>query len=102
MDSLTHALTGVVIGKAIDEEKIGNWGTIAGFSVGLFPDFDFVLGLFNRQFYLEYHRDFTHSLLLIPFYALFFSWLLVKISYAGVCLKKETTEGTILRSNPQS
>jgi len=48
--------------------------------MGFFPDADFVLGLFNRQFYLEYHRDFTHSLLLIPFYALFFSWLFVKIS----------------------
>lgn len=80
MDSLTHALTGVVIAKAINDEKVGNWGTIAGLAVGLFPDSDFVLGLFNRQFYIEYHRDFTHSLLLIPFYALFFSWLLVKIS----------------------
>jgi inner membrane protein len=80
VDSITHALTGVVIAKAIDDEKIGNWGTIAGLSMGFFPDTDFVLGLFNRQFYLEYHRDFTHSLLLIPFYALFFSWVFVKIS----------------------
>ena len=80
MDSITHTLTGAVIAKAIDDEKIGNWGTIAGLSMGFFPDTDFVLGLFNRQFYLEYHRDFTHSLLLIPFYALFFSWIFVKIS----------------------
>ncbi|MGA2468200.1 MAG: metal-dependent hydrolase [Thermodesulfobacteriota bacterium] len=80
MDSITHTLTGAVIAKAIDNEKIGNWGTIAGLSMGFFPDTDFVLGLFNRQFYLEYHRDFTHSLLLIPFYALFFSWIFVKIS----------------------
>jgi len=80
VDSITHALTGAVIARAIDDEKIGNWGTIAGLAVGFFPDTDFVLGLFNRQFYLEYHRDFTHSLLLIPFYALFFSWLFVKIS----------------------
>ena len=80
MDSITHALTGAVIARAIDDEKIGNWGTIAGLAIGFFPDTDFVLGLFNRQFYLEYHRDFTHSLLLIPFYALFFSWVFVKIS----------------------
>jgi inner membrane protein len=80
MDSITHTLTGAVIARAIDDEKIGNWGTIAGLSMGFFPDTDFVLGLFNRQFYLEYHRDFTHSLLLIPFYALFFSWIFVKIS----------------------
>jgi inner membrane protein len=80
MDSITHTLTGAVIGKAIEDEKIGNWGTVAGLAMGFFPDTDFVLGLFNRQFYLEYHRDFTHSLLLIPFYALFFSWVFVKIS----------------------
>lgn len=80
MDSLTHALTGAVIAKAIGDEKIGNWGTIAGLAMGFFPDSDFVLGLFKRQFYLEYHRDFTHSLLLIPFYALFFSWLFIRIS----------------------
>ncbi len=80
MDSLTHALTGVVIAKAINDKKVGNWGTIAGLTMGVFPDSDFVLGLFNRQFYIEYHRDFTHSLILIPFYALFFSWLFVKVS----------------------
>jgi inner membrane protein len=93
MDTITHTLTGAVIAKAIDDEKIGNWGPIAGLTAGFFPDSDFVLGLINRQFYLEYHRNFTHSLLLIPFYALFFSWLFVKISkrahfwsYFKVCL----------------
>ena len=80
MDSITHSLTGAVIARAVDEEKVGNWGTIAGLAVGALPDSDFILGLFNRQFYLEYHRDFTHSLLLIPFYALFLSWVFVKIS----------------------
>ncbi|PIV21345.1 MAG: hypothetical protein COS40_07840 [Deltaproteobacteria bacterium CG03_land_8_20_14_0_80_45_14] len=64
-------LTGGVIAKAIDDGKNGNWGTIAGLAMGFFPDSDFVLGLFNRQFYLEYHRDFTHSLLFVLFYALF-------------------------------
>ena len=93
MDSLTHTLTGAVVARAIDDEKVGNWGTIAGLAMGFFPDSDFVLGLFNRQFYLEYHRDFTHSLLLIPLYSLLFSWLLVKISrrnhfwsYYKICL----------------
>jgi inner membrane protein len=80
MDSLTHTLTGAVIARAINDERVGNWGTVAGLAMGVFPDSDFVLGLFNRQFYLEYHRDFTHSLILIPFYALFFSWVFVKIS----------------------
>jgi inner membrane protein len=80
MDCITHTLTGGVIARAVDDEKVGNWGTIAGLVTGFFPDTDFVLGLFNHQFYLEHHRDFTHSLILIPFYALFFSWIFVKIS----------------------
>ena len=80
MDSLTHTLTGGVIARAIDDEKVGNWGTIAGLAMGTFPDSDFILGLINGEFYLKYHRDFTHSLILIPFYALFFSWVFVKLS----------------------
>ena len=80
MDIITHTLTGGVIAKAIDDEKVGNWGTIAGLAMGAFPDSDFILGFINGQFYLKYHRDFTHSLILIPFYALFFSWVFVKLS----------------------
>src|SRR4030067_2204327 len=80
MDTITHTLAGAVIAKAIDDEKLGKWGTCGGRAMGGFPDSDFVLGLFNRQFYLEYHRDFTHSLILIPFYALFFSGVFVKLS----------------------
>ncbi len=90
---MTHILTGGVISRAIDDKKVGIWGTIAGLAVGFFPDTDFVLGLFNRKFYLEYHRDFTHSLILIPLYALFFSWVFVKLSkrpyfwsYYKICL----------------
>ncbi|HVP78268.1 MAG TPA: metal-dependent hydrolase [Thermodesulfobacteriota bacterium] len=93
MDSMTHILTGGVIARAIDDKKLGAWGTIAGLAVGFFPDTDFVLGLFDRKFYLEYHRDFTHSLILAPFYALFFSWVFVKLSkrphfwsYYKICL----------------
>lgn len=80
MDTLTHVVTGGVIARAIDDHKVGHWGTAAGLAMGAFPDADFILGFFNRNFYLQYHRDFTHSILLIPVYALFFSWVFVKIS----------------------
>jgi len=93
VDSLTHTLTGVVIGRAMEDEEIKPWGTVAGLVTGFFPDTDFVLGLIDRQFYLQYHRDFTHSLLLLPFYALFFSWVFTKItkrrhlwSFYKICL----------------
>ena len=80
MDSITHTITGAVIARAVQDEKVGKWGTIAGVAMGIFPDTDFVLGLFSRQSHLEYHRAFTHSLILLPFYALFFSWIFVKLS----------------------
>ncbi len=80
MDSFTHSLTGLVVARAIEDKRLGNWGSIAGLTMGLFPDSDFILGLFNHQFYIQYHRDFTHSLILIPFYSLLFSWLFKKIS----------------------
>lgn len=80
MDNITHALTGGIIAKAIDDKKTGNWGMIAGITMGYFPDIDFILGLFNRQFYIQYHRDFTHSLILIPLYSIFFSWFFNRIS----------------------
>lgn len=80
VDSITHTLTGGVIAKAIDDLRIGRWGSVAGWVAGVFPDIDFVLGLFNHQFYLQYHRDFTHSFIFIPFYAGGLSWLFTKIS----------------------
>jgi inner membrane protein len=80
VDSLTHTLAGAVVARAIGDEKVGNWGAIAGVASGVFPDLDFVLGFFNRQYYLQYHRDFTHSILLIPFYSLLFAWVFVKVS----------------------
>jgi inner membrane protein len=80
MDSITHAVAGAVIARAVGDEKLGPWGTVAGLAMGFFPDTDFLLGLINRRFYLEYHRQFTHSLLLLPLYALFFSWLFVRLS----------------------
>jgi inner membrane protein len=80
VDTLTHALAGAAIAKAFNDKKLSPWGTIAGLTIGAFPDSDFILGLFNRQFYLEYHRAFTHSLLLAPVYALFFAWIFVKLS----------------------
>ena len=77
----------------MDDKKIGGWGTVAGLAMGAIPDADFVLGLFNHNFFLQYHRDFTHSIFLLPFYALFFSWLFVKIpkhpyfwSFYKICL----------------
>ncbi|MBM4347330.1 MAG: metal-dependent hydrolase, partial [Deltaproteobacteria bacterium] len=38
MDTFTHVVTGAVIARAIDDEKIGKWGTLAGLVTAAFPD----------------------------------------------------------------
>jgi inner membrane protein len=51
----------------------------AGFFACAAPDLDFVVGFFGPVAYLEQHRGPTHSLILLPLWALLFSWVLAKI-----------------------
>jgi inner membrane protein len=51
----------------------------AGFFSCAAPDLDFVVSAFGPVAYLELHRGPTHSLLLLPFWAFVFSWVLAKI-----------------------
>jgi inner membrane protein len=51
----------------------------AGFLACGAPDLDFVLSYLGPVVYLEQHRGVTHSVLLLPLWALLLSWLLAKI-----------------------
>jgi inner membrane protein len=51
----------------------------AGFFAAAAPDLDFVIGLAGPVEYLLTHRGVTHSLVLLPAWALLFSWLLAKL-----------------------
>src|SRR2546421_12824027 len=51
----------------------------AGFFACAAPDLDFVTGFAGPVSYLENHRGVTHSLILLPLWALGLSWLLAKI-----------------------
>ncbi len=51
----------------------------AGFFAAAAPDLDFVLALVSPLVYLEQHRGPTHSVLLLPLWALLYSWVLAKI-----------------------
>jgi inner membrane protein len=51
----------------------------AGFFACAAPDLDFVVGFFGPVAYLAQHRGVTHSLILLPLWALVFSWILAKI-----------------------
>jgi inner membrane protein len=51
----------------------------AGFFAAAAPDLDFVLSYAGPVVYLLNHRGVTHSLLLLPLWALLFSWILAKL-----------------------
>ncbi|MDW8468106.1 MAG: metal-dependent hydrolase [Burkholderiales bacterium] len=51
----------------------------AGFLACAFPDLDFVAGFLGPVEYLRYHRGVTHSLVLLPLWALALAWLLAKL-----------------------
>ena len=83
MDTLTHALSGALMARATAPSDAPPRSlprrVAAGFFAAAAPDLDFVLGLVSPLLYLEQHRGPTHSVLLLPLWALLFSWILAKI-----------------------
>src|SRR5579859_6577212 len=80
MDTLTHALSGALLARAT-APKSPPAGSLArrvaaGFLACAAPDLDFVAGFFGPVAYLEHHRGVTHSLVMLPLWALALSWLL--------------------------
>ena len=83
MDTLTHALSGALLARATVPENAPP-GSIprrvaAGFLACAAPDLDFVASFFGPVEYLTNHRGVTHSVLMLPLWALPLSWLLAKI-----------------------
>ena len=83
MDTLTHALSGALLARATAAKDAPPRSiprrVAAGFFAAAAPDLDFILSFFSPLLYLEQHRGPTHSILLLPFWALPLSWLLAKI-----------------------
>jgi inner membrane protein len=85
MDTLTHALNGALLARATargDHETLSlRQRTLAGFFAAAFPDCDYLLRLSTGDFitYLNYHRGATHSVLLLPLWALLLAWLFSKL-----------------------
>jgi inner membrane protein len=80
MDTLTHALSGAVLGRA----TAGLGGSALsvrrrvwfGFFVAAFPDIDFLLRPFVEPItFLNLHRGVTHSILLLPLWTLLLAWI---------------------------
>ena len=81
MDTLTHALSGALLARATasEEPRAIPRRIAAGFFACAAPDLDFVFGYAGPVEYLLNHRGITHSLVLLPLWALALSWLLAKI-----------------------
>jgi inner membrane protein len=80
MDTLTHALSGALLARATarDGQGVGR-RVAAGFLACAAPDLDFLWTSGSALDYIEHHRGVTHSLVLLPLWALGLSWLLAKI-----------------------
>lgn len=86
MDTLTHALSGALLARATapaapraDQLSLRS-RMLAGFLAGAFPDSDVVIRLFGDTIsYLNLHRGVTHSLPLLPLWALLLALLFVAL-----------------------
>lgn len=81
MDTLTHALSGMLLARATAGTKtpkpqlplhIRLW---SGFLAAAFPDADFVMRYFGSLSYLQHHRGVTHSILMLPLWAVLLSFV---------------------------
>ncbi len=82
MDTLTHALSGALLARATapatprPEQLNIRLRTTIGFLSAVFPDSDFILRLVDTLTYLNFHQGITHSIILLPLWALLLSALL--------------------------
>lgn len=69
MDTVTHALTGAVIGYAGFRHRGGRVALWTAIAAAEFPDLDIIMLRGGYATYLHWHRSFTHSVLLMPAWA---------------------------------
>ncbi|MBM3345906.1 MAG: metal-dependent hydrolase [Betaproteobacteria bacterium] len=83
MDTLTHALSGALLARATagrdDPPASLPRRVAAGFFAGAAPDLDFVAGFFGPLTYLLTHRGVTHSIPMLPLWAVLLAWVLAKL-----------------------
>jgi inner membrane protein len=99
MDTLTHALSGALLARATEPatpradqlpRRLRMW---IGFWSAAFPDSDFVLRVIDPLTYLTLHRGVTHSVILLPLWALALACLFMLITrrryswraFVGMC-----------------
>jgi inner membrane protein len=80
MDSLTHIVTGAVIGEIYLGRKAGNKAILWGAIAGSLPDIDVLIGKFMSTVdELTFHRGFTHSIVFMLLISPLFGAILSKL-----------------------
>lgn len=99
MDTLTHALSGALAARATEPSaaradqlppRVRLW---VGFWAAAFPDSDFIARFIDPLTYLATHRGITHSVVMLPFWAVVLAAAFVWIyrrryswrAFVGVC-----------------
>jgi inner membrane protein len=76
LDNLTHTLSGLVTARLYPASRLSmKTRYIAGALAASAPDLDILLAPISSQLYILHHRGETHSLLMLPLWALLLSWL---------------------------
>jgi inner membrane protein len=94
LDTLTHALAGALFARAIAPSKPKAedppiWQRVTLCAVAAaFPDSDVIVSFFSSYSYLLHHRGATHSLLLLPL------WALMLAGLAALCFRRPNAWGT--------
>lgn len=80
MDNLTHTLSGLVAARLYPARELSMRSRyIAGALATNFPDLDILLAPISPELYLMHHRGETHSLLMLPLWALLLSWVFARM-----------------------
>lgn len=85
MDTLTHALSGALLGRGVGlSSRLGlRERTLTGLVAAAFPDSDYALFWIDPLAFLNWHRGPTHSLLLLPLWALLLAVILARLMKGG-------------------
>jgi inner membrane protein len=100
LDTITHALTGTLLARAATSSAPSGGGPatgqrlLAGGLAAAFPDIDIVTSLASPIAYLTLHRGVTHSILLLPFWAVLLALAMARLlpqtahwrAYVLVCM----------------
>lgn len=71
MDPVTHGLIGASVSQSAAQNETLPYAALVGAAAAMLPDLDVLIGSASDPLLqLEFHRQFTHSLLFIPFGAL--------------------------------